>query len=437
MIYLKKEILINTLSIDIAVAIVSGLSLICSIITIIIYLRIKSLRTIIYRLFFQIAINETISRIITILIFFIIYVPVKITTILELELGNRIVFFITAFLKYFTDLNIQIFLTLTCYSMFELIIQQNKGINKKLTMILVISYILSFIITAVFFILPLFALNEYDNTLDETFNKNKSTNKLIIEIYRNVINLVFVKDKDRAGRCLASLIMTTSIFSLLILYTFYKIIRIQVFIKKRRDLNELEEDENSQDRRTHNSLKLTSFTNKMWEYPLLGFIYFLPLCAYSWLEQYKPINSNGNDSDANARALFFLRIRFCFYNILCFINCIRGWMYFKVFISNEKIKLFLFKNFLTSSVFHTIDKIKDISKRSTSIFSEISNDNNNNEINKYGINSEDDEDDSLVNNSNTFSNGDSVHILGEINDDEDEDMDSRSQKIKAKKAKKK
>ena len=39
-------------------------------------------------------------------------------------------------------------------------------------------------------------------------------------------------------------------------------------------------------------------------------------------------------------------------------NSTRGWMFFRVFISNEKIKIYLFKNYLTSKIFYTIDKIK-------------------------------------------------------------------------------
>lgn len=61
--WLNREIILETLSMDYAVLIFSLLSLFCSVITILIYLRIKSLRTIIYKIFFLIAINETISRV--------------------------------------------------------------------------------------------------------------------------------------------------------------------------------------------------------------------------------------------------------------------------------------------------------------------------------------------------------------------------------------
>ena len=54
-------------------------------------------------------------------------------------------------------------------------------------------------------------------------------------------------------------------------------------------------------------------------------------------------------------------------------NSIRGWMFFRVFISNEKIKLFLFKNYLTSSVFYTIDKINLKRERRISTASHTSN----------------------------------------------------------------
>ena len=58
----------------------------------------------------------------------------------------------------------------------------------------------------------------------------------------------------------------------------------------------------------------------------------------------------------------FLRTRFAFYNINCFLNSIRGYMIFKIFMSNEKIKIYLFTNYLKSSIFYSIDKIIDINE---------------------------------------------------------------------------
>ena len=106
--YLEKDILLETFSIDIAVLIFSLLSLFFSVITILIYIRVKSLRTIIYRLFFHIAINETFSRIAHIIHFINNLINEK-----KNEKNNevyKIIFNICAFLIYYTDTKILIFM---------------------------------------------------------------------------------------------------------------------------------------------------------------------------------------------------------------------------------------------------------------------------------------------------------------------------------------
>ncbi len=338
--YLEKDILLETFSIDIAVLIFSLLSLFFSVITILIYIRVKSLRTIIYRLFFHIAINETFSRIAHIIHF----INNLIQNSNENEKGGdkknyekiyEVIFNICAFLIYYTDTNILIFLTLSCYSMYELILKQNKTINNRLFSIVNVLYIISLLLTVFFFILPLFISKE-------AFNN---------ELYKNIITLKFIEDKKINHKIWLPLSFTSLIYSFLVIYAFIKIILIQRFIKKRKNLNEIEEDPDSMDRKLHNKFKLKSFYDKMMQYPFLGLLFFIPIAAYSWIE------FSLNDDD-----LYHLKIRFYSYNINCFINSIRGWMYFKVFISNEKIKIFLFKNFLTSSIFDSIDKILDIKK---------------------------------------------------------------------------
>ena len=123
--YLDSEIIIDTISIDIAVLIFSILSLICSIITILIYLRVKSLRTIIYRLFFQIAINETITRCAHIIHFINLYI-----------IKSQYIFDISITFIYFTDTIILIFIAYSCYAMYELILKQNKRINTQFSLFL-------------------------------------------------------------------------------------------------------------------------------------------------------------------------------------------------------------------------------------------------------------------------------------------------------------
>lgn len=322
--YLNKEIILDTISIDIAVLIFSILSLFCSIITILIYLRVKSLRTIIYKLFFQIAINETISRFAHIIHFINVHI---------IMLENKYIFDISITLIYFTDTIILIFIAYSCYTMFELILKQNKRINTQFSLFLKIVYGFTALLTGLFFFLSI-----------------KSEDGKEIDLYRNIIALNFIKDKYDNGKNLAPLLMTLIIYLLLVIYASYKVVLIQLFIRKRGgEINEGEEEDNLADKKIHKSLKLKSFKNKMMQYPLLGIYFFAPLVIYSFIEFFK---------EKDNEKFVYLKARYIFYNIYCFMNSIRGWMFFRVFISNEKIKMYLFKNYLTSSVFYSIDKIK-------------------------------------------------------------------------------
>jgi len=308
--------------------------------------------------------------------------------------------------------------------MYELILKQNKRINYQLSTFLIIAYCVSGVVTIIFFILPIF----------------EDSKLLHIELYRNVIALKFIKDDEEKGSLLAPLLLTTMIYGLLVIYAFYKVILIQCFIRSKGSVNEIDEDENAADKKKHKSLKLTSFQNKMLQYPLLGLYFLLPLTIYSWIE-YSKENQN---EDLNP-----LRIRFYFYNINCFINSIRGWLYFKVFISNEKIKLFLFKKYLTSSIFKTIDKINPIRERSFSNHSKtdisISSDmgalledqepNVKNRINSISNTDDDDEDElklvELNNKDRSFDcNNNSNDEDDEIKQNKSRDSKSETAKIK-------
>ena len=421
--WLDKKIILETTSIDIADLIFSLLSLFCSVITILIYLRVKSLRTIIYRLFFHIAINETISRIFHIIQF------------INIKIEFNVLFEICIILIYFTDTNILIFVTFSCYSMYELILKQNKNINYQLSKILIIAYCVSGVVTIIFFILPIF-----DNS--DSLHK---------ELYRNVIALKFIKDDDKDGSLLAPLLFTTIIYSLLVIYAFYKVFLIQWFIRSKGNVNEIDEDEIAADQKRHKSLKLASFQNKMIQYPLLGLYFLLPLAVYSWIEYSKETDNEDNkdnkDNNDN-KELMPLRIRFYFYNINCFINSIRGYLYFRVFISNEKIKLFLFKKYLTSSIFKTIDKINPLRERAFSNHSKtdisISSDvgallveqetNDKKRINSISITDDEDEDElklvELNNKDRSFEYNNNSNDDDEIKQNISHDSKSETAKIK-------
>ena len=215
--WLDKEIIIDTISINIAALIFSILSLFCSIITILIYTRVKSLRTIIYKLFFLIAINETISRFAHIFQF-----------INEnFSINSLIIFEINIILIYLTDTSILIFLAYSCYSMFELILKQNKQINYQFSKIALFILIFSIIITVVFTII----------SFQEQGNRD-------IDLYSNVIALNFIKDTDINGQNPYPIVMTSILYFFLVVYSFYKVVLIHCFINNRGNINDRDEDDN-------------------------------------------------------------------------------------------------------------------------------------------------------------------------------------------------
>ena len=319
MIWLDREIIIDTISINIAALIFSILSLIFSIITILIYLRVKSLRTIIYKIFFLISINETISRIAHIIQFINEYLRIK----------SLILFEINITLIYLTDTNILIFIAYSCYAMVELILKQNKNINSQFTKVSIVILIFSIILTI---IISLISIQVEDNR--------------DISLYRNILALNFILDTDIKGQRFVPILITSIIYFFLSIYSFYKIVLIHLFIKKRGNINDTDEDENQKEEKMQKSLKLQSFKNKMLQYPILSLYFIVPLLVYSHFEYFKDIEH-----------YIFLRLRYIFYNVYCFMNSTRGWIFFRVFISNEKIKIYLFKNYLTSAIFYSIDKI--------------------------------------------------------------------------------
>ena len=102
----------------------------------------------------------------------------------------------------------------------------------------------------------------------------------------------FIKDDDKDGSLLSPLLFTTIIYSLLVIYAFYKVFLIQWFIRSKGNVNEIDEDEIAADQKRHKSLKLASFQNKMIQYPLLGLYFLLPLAVYSWIEYSKETDND-------------------------------------------------------------------------------------------------------------------------------------------------
>jgi hypothetical protein len=318
--WLEIEIIIDTSSIDLASLIFSLLSLFCGIITILIYLKLKSLRTIIYRAFFHIAINETISRIAHIIEYF-----------LNNENNNVFfLFYVCVFLIYLTDTNILFLNSFSCYIMYQLIINPTKKINNRFKRFMTILYSISGIISVIFCIF--------------SFHQN--------DIYSNIIALNFINDSNKNQDNLFPFLMTIIVYFVLIAYSTFKIIMITIFIRNKDNPDKGEiDDYNLQPKKQQKLFQLKSFQSKLRQYPMLDFYFYLPLCVYSFYEYFsKP-------EEKEADQIKDLNRKFLFYNINIFMNSIRGWMYFRLFISNEKIKMFLFKRFLRSSVFYSIEKI--------------------------------------------------------------------------------
>ena len=326
--WLNEDIELNTSSLLVSIFLFSILSGACSLFTILIYLRIKQLRTVIYRFFFHVAINELISR------------STYLIRFLFME-KSIFIFRLTCFLTYLADTNILVLVTFACLGMYLLILKQNTKLAGLFNKISIFLYGFSVIITIVFYILS--------NNDDDDDEKGKDT-----DLFRNIICLVFIKDIDNGN--VKPVIFTNVIYYVLSLYSFINILLIQIFIKDRANLsNSLGDDETTNDdKKIKSSLKLRAFRIKLSWYPILNFAYVIPLTAYGWIE-YRYLNKKDSYQDN----MNFLKIRYIFFSIYCFMNSIRGLLFFNVFIMNEKIKIFLFKKFLFFEIFKTIDKIKE------------------------------------------------------------------------------
>ena len=328
--WLGQDIELDTYSTLWAIVIFSILSAICSIFTIIIYLRMKNLRTLVYRFFFHVAINEIISRISHIVLLIVDYYKEKYT------------FLVFTFFIYLTDTNIIILTTFTCLGMYLLIIKQNNKLADKFNKISFILYGISLAFSTAF--------NFYSSNYDDIEKKEHN-------MYRNIIGLKFITDKEEKN--LGSVLYSQIIYLLFLIVSFVFIFLIQAFVKDRANIpsNMENEEEAMKDKTIKSSLKLKTFKIKLLAYPFLNFAYIIPLTIYLWIE-YAYLHLKENDEEVR-KDMVLLRVRYTFYNIYCFMNAIRGYVYFRVFIDNEKIKMYLFKKYFYADLFKTMDKIQE------------------------------------------------------------------------------
>ena len=333
MFWLNEHIELDTNSTLYAIFLFSVLSVICSTITIIIYFRIKSLRTLIYQFFLHVAFNEWLSRLSYLILF-----------IAEVSGYNIHMFRTSAVLINFTDTNIILLVTFACFGMYQLILKQNVKLSEKFHKISIILYSVSVVFTVILFCLS-WAHSKIINS-----NEDRTDT----DIYRNAICLFITEDyfDERSSK---SIIFINCIYIPLLIASFVFIILIQVFVKDRSGISNINEaEEINKDKSIKSSLKLRTFKMKLLLYPLLNLAYIVPLIVYLWIEFFYLINYIDYRADMN-----MLRVRYAFYNIYCFMNSIRGYIFFIVFINNEKIKDYLFKKYLHFDLFKTIDQINE------------------------------------------------------------------------------
>jgi hypothetical protein len=228
--------------------------------------------------------------------------------------------------------------------MYQLILKQNVKLSEKFHKISIILYSVSVVFTVILFCLS-WAHSKIINS-----NEDRTDT----DIYRNAICLFITEDyfDERSSK---SIIFINCIYIPLLIASFVFIILIQVFVKDRSGISNINEaEEINKDKSIKSSLKLRTFKMKLLLYPLLNLAYIVPLIVYLWIEFSYLINYDDFKADMS-----MLRVRYAFYNIYCFMNSIRGYIFFIVFINNEKIKDYLFKKYLHFDLFKTIDQINE------------------------------------------------------------------------------
>ena len=328
--WLNTIIELNTDSTLMAIFVFSIISVFCSTITIIIYLRMKSLRTLIYHFFFHVAFNEWLSKLSYLLLFTID------------KNYNITVFRISSFLIYLTDTNILVLVAFVCFGMYQLILKQNTKLSLIFHKISIFLYAFSLIMTIIFFVI---SDHEPDTSSDHERDR---------DLFRNALSLYFITDGDTFS--LSSLIFTNVFYWLLFLFAVVNIVLIQIFVKDRANLSSNVSDVQmvNEDKKIKSSLKLRTFRLKIMSYPVLILAYVLPLIVYTWIEY-----GYLNNEELHSGDMGYLRVRYIFYNIYSFFSSIRGWLFFRVFITNEKIKIYIFKKYLFFEIFKTIDYINE------------------------------------------------------------------------------
>ena len=242
-------------------------------------------------------------------------------------LNIQITYFLLTVIIYFTDTISILLLTCLCQAINSQILKQNRrALNKNYYLLL--SFFIAAVLTLAYYLLILL----YDNTID---------------FYSKVISFIFISNvKDfnllngQNKLSISLIIMTLGIYFILIVFSFFEIIQIDIFIKQK----------NSDEQTEINIRKLNSFRKKINKYPLVGLIILIPLISYSLSEIF--IESNTTIKDDLIQFKLFL------YYLNCFVSSIKSILFFKLFFSNEKIKNYIMNKLKNYDIFLSIDQIQ-------------------------------------------------------------------------------
>ena len=302
-----------------------------------IILSLKFLNSILYRLLFFISISEIINC------FFHIF-----QSILNIfDFNSNFLNITNSAAIYFTDTFSIILLACLCDSMNAMILKQNRKISFNRSY-MYFSLIFSVVLTIIYYIFFIIKSKEkfiYTQILLWKFFSNENLNN------KDIISF--------ASLNFISYLLTIIIYGLIMVYSFILIIKIQIFIKEK----------NQEGKKKKNS-RLNEFRFKMIKYPIYGTFWVLPLMSYSLFEFFKQKSLDPNvefpEEIKNLRIKYFL---FFFYS---FISSLRGVLFFKLFISNERIKKqiqYKIKNiiFFENVLFDEISEAKEDSKNNKNI----------------------------------------------------------------------
>jgi hypothetical protein len=226
--------------------------------------------------------------------------------------------------------------------MYQLILKQDIKLSEKFNKISIILYATSAVLTVILFVIP------EGKRITNNNGKVVDTN-----LYRNAVCLFFITDYFEKSE--TSVVLINCIYIPLLIASFVFIFLIQAFVKDRTGIVNINGGEEIfRDKSIKSSLKLTTFKLKLLLYPALNALYIVPLLSYIWVEYYYL------DYYCKCRKnISILRLRYSFYNLYCFMNSIRGLIFFYVFLDNEKISEFFFKKYLYFDLFKTIDQLNE------------------------------------------------------------------------------